>query len=661
MSSPTYSCPYTTFARASEVIADITPIDYFFAKHTCEYIVSTRSHVEQTNVFTQSAYTEIFHLLMVLHWANRSGDICVAIDQYANKVFGFESDEQGVIVKQGYRFSELASIQNLLLDTLAINQWESPVLISNNKLYLRRYYQFEQEVREFVEERTKDVIRMDKEQSSKLASIVQSLFPNTNQQKDQDFDIDWQKVAVANALNKRFVVIAGGPGTGKTYTVTKLLAAIVALHIEQTTKQEQLNQVNRSMLKIALTAPTGKAAQRLSESISNAVVGFEGQIDETVLSAIPRQAQTIHRLLGVIPEQLNFKHNKDNPLAIDVLLVDEVSMVDLPLMARLTRALPSHCRVIFLGDADQLPSVGAGCVLEDLAPRPHPGFSTANNNLIKQICQLKGNLLKSKGKVVADHLTFLLHSRRFDGQGGIGRLAKAVIEGNREQSWQLLLDSDSPDADCLVKEQLRLLPTDRNVWLAAHVKQFYSPIMQCDSVASALEQLAKYRILCATRVGHCGVDALNDEVESLLQRQGLIPFRQTLYQGKPIMISQNDYHLGLFNGDIGLIWPNKNSQLMAVFERDNGEFYWVLPSRLPKFETVYAMTIHKTQGSEFNHSVIVLPEQANNRLLSRELLYTGITRGKTKVSIHASKHVWQQTVVSQIKRMSGLDLFRKSE
>ncbi|WP_448549401.1 exodeoxyribonuclease V subunit alpha [Thalassotalea fusca] len=654
----TYSCPYSTFARANEVIADITPIDYFFAKHTSMHIVGSQSQLESNNTISQAEFSELFHLLMVLHCTNRAGDICVSIEQFANKVFGFESDEQGVIVKQGYRFSELAAILKLLLDDLAINQWEFPVLIANNKLYLRRYYQFEQEVRLFVEERTNEAVALDKANVKKLASIVQMLFPNSNQQSSQDTEIDWQKVAVANALNKRFVVIAGGPGTGKTYTVTKLLAALVALHNEQTAEHEQLHIDKRRSLKIALTAPTGKAAQRLSESISNAVVGFKGQIDESVLSAIPRQAQTIHRLLGVIPEQLNFKHNKDNPLSIDVLLVDEVSMVDLPLMARLTRALPSHCRVIFLGDADQLPSVGAGCVLEDLAPRPHPGFSIENNKLIKQICEVQGALFKGKGKVFTDHLTFLLHSRRFDGQGGIGRLAKAVIEGKSEESWQLLLDSNSPDSDCHIKEQLRLLPTERKVWLAAHVKQFYSPIMQCDSVTSAFEQLAKYRILCATRVGQCGVDSLNDEVESLLQMQGVIPYRQALYLGKPIMISQNDYHLGLFNGDIGLIWPNENNQLMAVFERDDGDLYWVLPSRLPKYETVYAMTIHKTQGSEFNHSVIVLPEQANNRLLSRELLYTGITRGKTKVSVHASKQVWQQTVVNQIKRMSGLDLFR---
>ena len=649
-----YTTPYSYYAKANAVLADISPIDYFFAKQTSEYIVDRLLNAKPALLLTQIQYSEFFHLLLALHCNIRGGDTCLSLNQYGGKIFGFESDEQGLVSKQGYRFSDEKSLSDLLNETLELSGHEFPVLLHNRRFYLRRFFVFEQEVMRFVKEKTQiDVV--SKTQFNDISATIKRLFPS----RVENDAIDWQKIAVANALNKNFAVIAGGPGTGKTYTVTKLLAAIIDMHrIAHNTNG--IEAVYRP-LKIALTAPTGKAAQRLSESIGKAINGFEGQIDEDILNLIPRQAQTIHRLLGVIPGQVNFKHNQDNLLAFDVLLIDEVSMVDLPLMARLTRALPESCRVIFLGDADQLPSVGAGCVLADLAPRPHPGFRPNNNKLLKSVCQLSADLPSTKGKLRADHLTFLVHSRRFDGTGGIGRLAKSVISGKSVESWKLLKSADELESDTSVREQLRLLSNKRSVWLAAHVKQFFVPLILSSSLESAFTQLNKYRILCATRVGNFGVEALNEEVESLLQKQGVIPFRQPLYHGKPIMINQNDYHLGLYNGDIGVIWRNDNGQLMAVFEGEQGEYISVMPSRLPQFETVYAMTIHKTQGSEFNHAVIVLPEHSNGRLLSRELLYTGITRGKNKVSVHANKHVWLQTVASQTKRVSGFDLFRKRE
>jgi exodeoxyribonuclease V alpha subunit len=471
-------------------------------------------------------------------------------------------------------------------------------------------------------------------------------------------------VAVANAINKKFSIIAGGPGTGKTYTVTKLLAALVMLN-----SSSSLNEKPNADLKIALVAPTGKAAQRLSESVTNALQGFTGQISATVLSKIPQEAQTLHRLLGVIPNSVNFRHHQDNLLNIDVLLIDEVSMVDLALMVRVFRALPSHCQIILLGDADQLPSVAAGSVLNDLAPKPHRGYSPENHQYLSQVSQCVNlpqwkKSPKSSGlTLAADHVVFLDKSRRFDGEGGIGKIASHVINGRFSESWQLLTEKlviDNNHQDVLQSgDTLCLLEGKASSWLAAFVSEYYAPIFAQKTVSAAFKQLQKFRILCATRVGEQGVESLNEQVQNILIKRGDINAFETRYCGQPIMINVNNYSLGLYNGDIGLLWKNELGHLMAVFEQANNEYKWVNPARLPQHETVYAMTIHKTQGSEFEHVVMVLPEQSDNKLLSRELMYTAITRAKQKLSIATLANVWRQGVTTKTTRYSGIDLYKK--
>ena len=555
-----------------------------------------------------------------------------------------------------------------------------PIVLSHQRLYLRRYYQFEQALKQVVRERRTIKVKpvassVNSENSASnveaIKNIIASLFAELGQQNEAvNSDIDWQAVAVANAMNKDFAIIAGGPGTGKTYTVTKLLAALLMLASANNNNGEHF-----SPPKISLVAPTGKAAQRLSESITAAVECFRSSIDGKILNLIPKTAQTIHRLLGVIPEQVNFRHHQENLLDIDILLIDEVSMVDLPMMTRIFRALPSHTKVILLGDADQLPSVAVGSVLADFAPRPHQGYSALNHQYLTQVTGYqalpKDNAVRANDTQYSagDCVTFLMKSRRFDGEGGIGRIADHVINGQYQESWQLLQQSTALNNPVLNSEvatevvkndtQLTLLSGNIESWLTPLVEQYYLCLSQCKRVEDAFALLAKFRILSSTRKGPQGVESLNTLVIDILRDKGAIAFNRfesntTLYASQPIMISENDYRLGLYNGDIGLLWRNSQGHLMAVFENAQGGYDWILPSRLPKFETVYAMTIHKTQGSEFEHVAMVLPEQKDNRLLSRELLYTGITRAKQHLSIASNQSVWQSGVSQQVKRHSGL-------
>jgi exodeoxyribonuclease V alpha subunit len=746
---------YSHFNQVKEVIQGVEAIDYFFAKEMLSALtpsINSQSLIEETADLAAdstpviSRQRNLYHLFLALNASLRAGHSCLPLSEIADQHWGkgFASLKKANNVNQvskdthqgsealtsekaqdkaqeltqelshaGFVFAPLIQLQAMLSELNIKASDQQLLVLQDDKLYLRRYFKFEQDLGQAINARLLQKCQYD---NDSIAQCIGKLFPNdlaqVEAQDAESLEIDWQKVAVANAINKNFSVIAGGPGTGKTYTVTKLLAALLMLDksgLEQTgfanaetVQAEKVQQKQQGIpaLNIALVAPTGKAAQRLSESIVNAVSGFKGLIDDTILAEIPTQAQTLHRLLGVLPNSPNFRHHEDNRLSYDIVLIDEVSMVDLPLMTRVFRALKESAKVILLGDADQLPSVAAGSVLADIAPRPHGGFSRENEQYLTQVCQLpleqlstyflpnrqinhKAEQSNIDKRVHVDYLTFLVKSRRFDGEGGIGLIANSVIQGDVKRSWQLLSDSLTQ-----VVGQLTLAQGDLSTWLAPLVKQYYQPIESCSTVAEAFTLLSQFRVLCATRQGDFGVERLNEVIKSYLGKNNA-PYQQNqhaLYHGQPIMINENDYRLGLYNGDIGIIWrvvdQEGKSHLMACFEDassqsialDDSEpaqqaIRHILPSRLPQFESVYAMTIHKTQGSEFSHVAMVISatqseqqslqqgsQQRGSKLLSRELLYTGITRAKKQLTIAANQRVWQQGVTGQVKRHSGLDL-----
>jgi len=607
---------HVNFQAISKQISGILPIDYFFAKEFSQSIES-----EQSDLW--------FNLLLALSESVRKGHTCLPISSLDNCLFGFESDK-GVVSCHGYQFPSKETIATCL-QALHLTE-ESPVIYHQQCLYMRRNFCFEKELSQYLQQKKQSDSFYD---LKSISNVIEQLFPQTNN------EIDWQKIAVANSVCKGFSVIAGGPGTGKTYTVTKLLAAIIMLG-----EQQHEDKV------ISLVAPTGKAAQRLSESIVNAINGFSGVIDQHILNKIPRVAQTLHRLLKVIPNSVNFKHNQDKPLQIDVIIIDEVSMVDLALMTRLFRALPEHCQVIMLGDADQLPSVALGSVLADVAKRPHQGYSPQNIEFIKKSCLLANNISKQLPKAnthAADHLSLLTKSRRFDGEGAIGKIAMATIMGKSEDSWLFMQKTSAKHSEIYLAKQ------DDASWKTDYIEQYYRPLLKAGSLEEAFELLSKFRFLCATRVGIHGVSNINEQVIASLKGNG---FANKLFQGLPIMVNENHYGLHLFNGDIGLIWPNEQGRLMAYFEsNDNnadGEFKAIIPSRLPNIEPVFAMTIHKTQGSEFDHVCLVLPEQSDNQLLSRELVYTGVTRAKKQLTLSCKENVWHSALQAKVQRFSNL-------
>ncbi|MGY5450893.1 exodeoxyribonuclease V subunit alpha [Agarivorans sp. MS3-6] len=454
--------------------------------------------------------------------------------------------------------------------------------------------------------------------------------------------INWQQLAALQACYQPRLVISGGPGTGKTTTVTRLLALLQDLQLS----------AGKAPLSIQLVAPTGKAAARLSESI----IGAKHQLNasEQTIATIPEQASTIHRLLGVIPGRAEFRHHADNPLALDMLVVDEASMIDMPLMVKLLAAMPKQARIILLGDKDQLASVEAGAVLGDLCAFISHGYSA---NLVAFLQACSGfNLAPQQASsplAIADKLCLLRKSYRFDARSGIGLLAKAVNQGHAEQALELL---QSQRADLPYQALNQGAYQD----LLTRVMQGYQPYLVALQQGEAMEQVFakfhRFQLLVALRNGELGVTGLNQRLEKLLQKQGLIALPASTdsvwYIGRPVMIEQNDHEQQLYNGDIGICAADDTGQLMVAFESANG-LRWLLPSRLPAHQSVYAMTVHKSQGSEFHQVAMLLPP-TKQALVNRELLYTAITRAKSTFSLYADPDSISTACRNKTQRRSGL-------
>ncbi|WP_208615264.1 exodeoxyribonuclease V subunit alpha [Xenorhabdus kozodoii] len=530
----------------------------------------------------------------------------------------------------------------------------TPMILTHHRetgyrLYLQRMWQSERRVADFFaavalvdtfSQTAGDQTVVDEIQ---LRRILDALFGVTCGEK-----IDWQKVAAAVAVTSRISVISGGPGTGKTTTVAKLLAALIKLHEEK-------------KLNIQLAAPTGKAAARLTESLREAVKKLD--LTPEQWHSIPEQAQTIHRLLGAQPDSQKLRYGRNNPLSLDVLIIDEASMVDLPMMAHLIDALPARAKVIFLGDKDQLASVEAGAVLGDICRFAEQGYSAKRAEQLGRLtgCQLTAYSAPSTSHsdesvpAVRDCLCLLRKSYRFNSASGIGQLASAVNQGDRA-GVATVLNQSFPDVDFYPL----LADEDYQRLLAETAAGYYQYLAMANKRApeeAILAEFNRFRLLCALREGPFGVAGLNQRVEQLLHRKGAIILSRNMenrgYVGRPIMILRNDSTLGLFNGDIGIMLKDQDNELKAYFQLSDGQIKGFQPSRLPQHETAYVMTVHKSQGSEFEHTALVLPTQYSP-IVSRELVYTALTRAREKLTIYANKPVLDKAVTTATQRRSGL-------
>ncbi|QWT18352.1 exodeoxyribonuclease V subunit alpha [Bacillus sp. NP157] len=529
----------------------------------------------------------------------------------------------------------------------------APLVLDGSLLYLRRFWRDEARVAAAIVSRLAPL-----PEPAGLGVELDRLFPR------EEGGIDWQKIACAIAARSAFSVITGGPGTGKTTTVVRLLGLLQTLAAN----------AGQPRLRIRLAAPTGKAAARLNASIAAQVAQLD--VDAGVRDGIPAEVTTLHRLLGSRPDSRAFRHDADNPLHVDVLVIDEASMIDLEMMAATLDALPADARLVLLGDKDQLSSVEAGAVLGDLCARAEVGhYDDATRTWLRGVTDVDVGAWTDDATAWAldQRVTMLRRSRRFGSDSGIGALAAAINRGDAAAVASVFAGgfddvaraAASPAAVATLAIDGRgAAPGYRHYleWIAAHRPGAGAGD---DAVMAwgrgALAAYGRFQLLCATRRGDVGVDGQNERIGLGLLERGLIGATTGWYEGRPVIVVRNDYAVGLMNGDIGVTLAVPDGQggtmlrvAFLVMDDSGGErVRFVTPSRLTAVETVYAMTVHKSQGSEFEHTALVLPPEPSP-VLTRELVYTGVTRARRHFTLLAAADIVGYAVSRKTRRASGL-------
>ncbi len=555
--------------------------------------------------------------------ATAAGHVCAHLDDIAESL--------------GEEHSDVAALRCSLLESGVVGTPEVPdtmplILDGEDRLYLHRYFDYERRL-------ARRLMRCAP------AAVTGSIAPGVKALLDSLFAAsnlgecpDWQKIAAAMALLGTLTIISGGPGTGKTTTVVNLLACLLA---------------QDPGCRIALAAPTGRGAARMLEAVRLRAA----QLPVEVQARLPQESFTIHRLLGVTAPARGFQHHAGNLLTIDALVIDEASMLDLALAAKLFEAVPRSARIILLGDKDQLAAVESGAVFSELSA--DPSLSDECRTKLSELCGIPvicppAPLVPTR---LRDKVIWLSENFRFASDSGIGRLAADLNAGNAAQILARL--RSSKDATIKWVEDGREAPSPEAAHSILAGYDEYLDAVRTDASDQAAITLAfgRFRTLCAVREGPRGVEAINRLVSRHFRRtlgHSLDPGeRSEWYPGRPVMVLRNDYVLKLFNGDTGIVLPDETGKLMVCFPDRDAGFRAVAPVRLPEHETAFAVTVHKAQGSEFDDVLLMLPA-AYNRVLTRELLYTAVTRSRARVTIIGGADVLGKAIQSPTRRHSGL-------
>lgn len=485
-----------------------------------------------------------------------------------------------------------------------------PVIELNGKLYLQRYFNYET----IIVNQIKELIN----NSAEALPYGEPLMT--------EGEVDWQKVATAACLKNNFTIITGGPGTGKTTTVASILKLLLK---------------KNPNYKVALAAPTGKAAARMAESLKERAEKLS-EIRDLFQRLEP---STIHRLLGSAKNSTHFKHDENNPLHYDIIIIDESSMIDVALFARLLRAVKKGTKLILLGDKNQLASVEAGSLFGDLCNVPEK-LNVFSREFIDSITGKKEDGISlpstTNPSLLSDHIVELQKSYRFSPEKGIGRLSSIVIH----EDWERLENFLN------VKDDVVQIDPDYSEDMFERFVLKFDQYLKEKDISTALKKMNDCRVLCALREGKFGLYEINRRIESILENKRVIRKTAEFYENRPVIITKNNYALGLFNGDTGIVRKDNEGNLKVWFEL-NGELTGFAPALISNAETSFALTIHKSQGSEFNEILIVLPDY-DVPVLTKELVYTAITRAKNHVLLQTDKNVLKDTIKKSVKRGSGL-------
>ena len=634
--------------RASTRTSDIAPEQLLaegFARHASRWAAAAGAPAELLPALHRAA--------SALSLAISDGHVCLAIGALSRVQVGQagpsgQADDRHRLDATRWRELLLAS---RIVGTPARPGAMPMILDDDGRLYLHRYFDYERRLATRLTQARRVPVDAAALAPGVRARLAELFSANAGRLGGE---ADWQQLAAALALRGRLTVISGGPGTGKTTTVVNLLACLLALEPDT---------------RIALAAPTGKAAARMTDAIRQRAQ----HLPDAIRVLLPTESSTVHRLLGVKPSGSGFVHNAAHPLAIDALVVDEASMLDLSLATQLLEAVPSDARIILLGDKDQLAAVESGAVFAELSVDP-----SLTAECIRDLAAMTGTAASAivpppaaAPSALHDAAVWFTRTYRFASDSGIGRLAALVNAGQAADAIDWLRahgDADVtwlPDAPDAAASRTGTRHGAAPAVLAQMETGYAAYIdavaTRSDDPAAVTTAFNGFRALCATREGPRGVNAMNADMTRRFRaalapdgaQDGLVA--SPWFAGRPVLVLTNDYVLKLFNGDIGIALPGADGQLLVHFPdaTSPGGFRQVAPVRLPRHETAFAMTVHKSQGSEFDSVLVLLPEQ-RSRVLTRELLYTAITRARRRVALAASAVVLESAIAAATDRHSGL-------
>lgn len=515
------------------------------------------------------------------------------------------------------------------------------VLDGDGRLYLYRYFDYERRLATYLSRMAGSL----DSPSDAARECLSGLFNDSG----NEGETDWQKVAAGMALLSRLTIISGGPGTGKTTTVVKLLACLLTDHPDA---------------RIAMAAPTGKAAARMVEALQGQVARLTstGLLSVDMAMCLPATASTLHRLLGTLPGG-GFRHHAGNPLPLDVLIVDEASMLDLAMATRLVEAMPAEARLILLGDKDQLAAVEAGSVFAEIASDP-----SLSAERVAQLSGLTGTPAAAIRPEEPIHVTpldnavvWFTRNYRFHEAPGIGRLAGLINSGQDQAVLASLNAGDSSNIEWIAdssRESLAGLGERLLGGYADYLAAIPVGVPDMEQLRLVFAAFNRFRVLCAIRSSPAGVDAANRQLSELFRQRLRHPLdvnpRSEWFPGRPVMVLRNDYTSRLFNGDIGLVLPHDQGEGLGVCFPGGDTGYRFIPlAWLPEYDTAFAMTVHKSQGSEFERMALILPD-VKSRVVTRELLYTAVTRARQHVLVVGGAEILTEGIRTLSQRRSGL-------
>lgn len=505
---------------------------------------------------------------------------------------------------------------------------ETPFVLDGDKLYQHRYFKMERSLKEWINQKS-DL--QSSVLSDKKIEILNELFED--EPKDENDEPNWQKVAVLLSAIKPFLIISGGPGTGKTTTVARLLV----LHQRSSGKP----------LKVALAAPTGKAAGRMGEALKAGMKRLN--MSDEDLEKYPLESQTIHRLLRGVEERGLLPPVREKKLPYDMVIIDEASMIDLSLMNRLTKHLAPETKLILLGDKNQLASVEAGSVFADLCGKADNLFREETVGLLDTAgIELDRSRFEADLSTADDSIVYLTKSYRFSSDSGIGTLAEAVNKGiTSSEDFNQIVDCFS-DVD---QKAFNYQKHDFETIIEAFTKRVREASAMTD--VSALLDFWKMQMwLTVLRRGLSGSERLNQLAEQSLATKRAVRMNQGWYSGRPIIITRNDYDLGVYNGDFGVCMKSNEEDRFLIHVQSGAGVKTIRPERLQDYKPAFFLTVHKSQGSEFDTVNLLMPKD-DVPILTKELLYTAITRAKQEFVLYGDKLMFVKGSVRSTERFSG--------